>query len=82
MKGWLLPEIAQYDPFYTYMYLSLNVFIASKRSNLYILFVVTVAGACCAVWRLLEYPLTPSKVKIIFFFRSFETCSRGRCVEI
>ena len=41
MKGWLLREIAQYDPFYTYMYLSLNVFIASKRSNLYILFVVT-----------------------------------------
>ena len=42
-----LPEIAQYSPYY--MYLPLNVFTASKVSNLYILFAVTAAGVvpCC-----------------------------------
>ena len=35
-----LPEIAQYSPHY----LSLNVFTASKGSNLNILFAITAAG--------------------------------------
>ena len=35
-----LPEIAQYSPYY----LPLNVFAASKGSNLYILFAITAAG--------------------------------------
>ena len=35
-----LPEIAQYSPYY----FPLNVSIASKGSNLYILFVITAAG--------------------------------------
>ena len=34
------PEIAQYSPYY----LPLNVFTASKGSNLYILFAITAAG--------------------------------------
>ena len=35
-----LPEISQYSPYY----LSLNIFIASKGSNLYISFAITAAG--------------------------------------
>ena len=35
-----LPEIAQYSPYY----LPLNVFTASRGSNLYILFAITAAG--------------------------------------
>ena len=35
-----LPEIAQYSPYY----LTLDVFVASKVSNLYILFAITAAG--------------------------------------
>ena len=36
-----LPDIAQYSPYY----LPLNVFTASKGSNLYILVAITAAGA-------------------------------------
>ena len=40
-----LPEIAQYSPYY----LPLNVFTASKGSNLYIN--CYYCSWCCAVWR-------------------------------
>ena len=62
-----LPEIAQYSPFY----LPLNVFAASKGSNLYILFAITAAGVVpCGGPK--KSPRTSSIVQIIFLFRSFE----------
>ena len=61
-----LPEIAQYSPYY----LPLNVLIASKGSNLYILFAITAAGVVpCSARK--KSPRTSSIVQIIFF-RSFE----------
>ena len=62
-----LPEIAQYSPYY----LPLNVFTASKGSNLYILFAITAAGVVPCGGRK-KSPRTSSIVQIIFLFRSFE----------
>ena len=62
-----LPEIAQYSPYY----LPLNVLIASKGSNLYILFAITAAGVVPCGGRK-KSPRTSSIVQIIFLFRSFE----------
>ena len=62
-----LPEIAQYSPYY----LPLNVLIASKGSNLYILFAITAAGAVPCGGRK-KSPRTSSIVQIIFLFMSFE----------
>ena len=66
-----LPEIAQYSPYY----LPLNIFIASKGSNLYILFAFTAAGVvpCGGPKR---YPRTSSIAQFIFSFRSFEISER------
>ena len=62
-----LPEIVQYSPYY----LPLNVFAASKGSNLYILFAITAAGVVpCGGPK--KSPRTSSIVQIIFLFRSFE----------
>ena len=61
------PEIAQYSPYY----LPLNVFTASKGSNLYILFAITAAGVVPCGGRK-KSPRTSSIVQIIFLFRSFE----------
>ena len=62
-----LPEIAQYSPYY----LPLNVFTASRGSNLYILFAITAAGVVpCGGPK--KSPRTSSVVQIIFLFRSFE----------
>ena len=56
-----LPEIAQYSPYY----LPLNVFAASKGSNLYILFDITAAGVVpCGGPK--KSPRTSSIVQIIF----------------
>ena len=63
----LLPEIAQYSPYY----LPLNVFTASKGSNLYILLDITAAGVVSCVGPK-KSPRTSSIVQIIFLFRSFE----------
>ena len=53
------------------IYLFLNVFIASKGSNLYILFAITATGVeLCGGSK--HSPGTSSKVQIIFLFRSFE----------
>ena len=61
-----LPEIVQYSPYY----LSLNVFTASKGSNLYLLFAITAAGVVpCGGFK--KSPRTSSIVQIIFLFRSF-----------
>ena len=61
-----LPELAQYSPYY----LPLNVYFASKGSNLYILFAITAAGVVpCGGPK--KSPRTSSIVQIIFFFRSF-----------
>ena len=54
-----LSEIAQY-------YLLLNVFTASKGSNLYILFAIT-AGGVVLCGGPENYPRTSSKVQIIFY---------------
>ena len=62
-----LPEIAQYSPYY----LPLNVLIASKGTNLYILFAITAAGVVPCGGRK-KSPRTSSIVQIIFLFRSFE----------
>ena len=62
-----LPEIAQYSPYY----LPLNVFTASKGSNLYILFAVTAAGVVPCGGRK-KFPRTSSIVQIIYLFLSFE----------
>ena len=62
-----LPEIAQYSPYY----LPLNVLIAFKGSNLYILFAITAAGVVPCGGRK-KSPRTSSIVQIIFLFRSFE----------
>ena len=72
-----LPEIAQYSP----SYLPLNVFTASKGSNLYILFAITAAGVVpCGGPK--KSPRTSSIVQIIFYlgplgsikiFRVFKT---------
>ena len=57
-----LPEIAQYSPYY----LPLNVFTASKGSNLYILFAITAAGVVpCGGPK--KSPRTSSIVQIIFY---------------
>ena len=62
-----LPKIAQYSPYS----LPLNVFAASKGSNLYILFAITAAGVVpCGGPK--KSPRTSSIVAIIFLFRSFE----------
>ena len=58
-----LPEIAQYSPYY----LPLNVFTASKGSNLYILFSITAAGVVPCGGRK-KSPRTSSIVQIIFYF--------------
>ena len=50
---------------------SLNVFTASKGSNLYILFAITAAGVVPCGGRK-KSPRTSSIVQIIFLFRSFE----------
>ena len=85
-----LPEILQYSPYY----IPLNVFIASKGSNLYILFAITAAGVVpCGGPK--KSPCTSSIVQIIFYlgplrslrylFRSFEIryseCSKHSCLE-
>ena len=72
-----LPEIAQYSPYY----LPLNVFAASKESNLYILFAITAAGVVpCGGPK--KSPRTSSIVQNIFYlgplrsvkiFRVFKT---------
>ena len=62
-----LPEIAKYSQYY----LPLNVFIASKGSNLHILFAITAAGGVPCGGRK-KYPRTSSLVQIIFLFRSFK----------
>ena len=62
-----LPEIAQYSPYY----LPLNVFTASKGSNLDILFAISAAGAvACGGPK--KSPRASSIVQIIFLFSSFE----------
>ena len=62
-----LPEIVKYSPYY----LPLNVFTASKGSNLYYLFAITAAGVVpCGGPK--KSPRTSSIVQIIFLFRSFE----------
>ena len=48
-----------------------NVLIASKGSNLYILFAITAAGVVPCGGRK-KSPRTSSIVQIIFLFRSFE----------
>ena len=53
------------------VYLPLNVLIASKGSNLYILFAITAAGVVPCGGRK-KSPRTSSIVQIIFLFRSFE----------
>ena len=58
-----LPEIAQYSPYY----LPLNVFTASKGSNLYVLFDITAAGVVPCGGRK-KSPRTSSIVQIIFHF--------------
>ena len=63
-----LPEIAQYSPWY----LPLNVLIASKGPNLYILFAITAAGVVPCGGRK-KSPRTSSIVQVILF-RSFEIC--------
>ena len=61
-----LPEFVQYSPYY----LPLNVFTASKGSNLYILFAIAAAGVVqCGGPK--KSPRTSSIVQIIFLFRSF-----------
>ena len=62
-----LPEIAQCSPTYP----PLNVLIASKGSNLYILFAITAAGVVPCGGRKKSHR-TSSIVQIIFLFRSFE----------
>ena len=57
-----LPEIAQYSPYY----LPSNVLIASKGSNLYILFAITAAGVVPCGGRK-KSPRTSSIVHIIFY---------------
>ena len=62
-----LPEISQYSPYY----LPLNVLIASKGSNLYILFAITAAGVVpCGGPK--KSPRTSSIVQTIVLFRFFE----------
>ena len=62
-----LPEMVQYSPYF----LPLNVFAASKGSNLYILFAITAAGVVpCGGPK--KSPRTSSIVQIIFLLRSFE----------
>ena len=62
-----LPDFAQYSPYF----LPLNDFTASKGSNFYILFAITVAGVVpCGGPK--KSPCTSSMVQIIFSFRSFE----------
>ena len=57
----------QYSPYY----LPLNVFAASERSNLYILFAITAPGVVsCGGPK--KSPRTSSIVQIIFLFRFFE----------
>ena len=69
-----LPEIEQYSPYY----LPLNVFTASKGSNLYILFAITAAGVVPCGGRK-KSPRTSSIVQIIFLFRSFEISKEFQC---
>ena len=60
-----LPEIAQYSPYYH----PLNVLIASKGSNRYILFAITAAGVVPCGGRK-KSPRTSSIVQITFLFES------------
>ena len=67
-----LPEIVQYSPYY----LPLNVFTATKGSNLYILFALTAAGVVpCSGPK--KSPRTLSIVRIIFEPRREKTGLRG-----
>ena len=62
-----LPENAQYSSYY----LPLNVFTASRGSNLYILFAITAAVVVpCGCPK--KSPRISSIVQIIFLIRSFE----------
>ena len=71
-----LPEIVQYSPYY----LPLNVFAASKGSNLYILFAITAAGVVpCGGPK--KSPRTSSIVQIIFLFRSFQISKDNQSVQ-
>ena len=72
-----LPEIAQYTPYFH----PLNVFTASKGSNLYILFALTATGVVPCGGRKMS-PRTSSIVQIIYYlgplrsvkiFRVFKT---------
>ena len=72
-----LPEIAQYSPYY----LLLNVFTASKGSNLYILFAITAAGVVpCGGSKM--SPRTSSIVQILLLFRSFEISKDIQSVQL
>ena len=71
-----LPEIAQYSPYY----LPLNVFTASKGSNIYILFAITAAGVVpCGGPK--KSPRTSSIVQTIFLFGSFEISKDVQSVQ-
>ena len=59
-----LPEIAQYSPYY----LPLNVFTASKGSNLYILFAIVTAAGVVPCGGRKKSPRTSSIVQIMFYF--------------
>ena len=63
-----VPEIAQYGQYC----IPLDVFIASRGSNFYILFAFTAAGGVVPCGGRKMSPRTSSIEQIILFFRSFD----------